>query len=342
MNRRSSRRRIKSYGWLGEAGAHSVPQSNPKPSVGPLTAEGFAVGQYLSFERGPKQGVPDGAPAMCLSMKITNKSITQSGNATFSYTPTEDSIHPAPLAFDPPLAQFGKADATGFRLYWEKLNFVFSLPDPFDFPILPVPPDGRIRLTRFVTLARRMAKFSIINVNTALSISKPSIGNFDIKVFDPPSDESFLGASAAFRQLHNDGESASFSNCQRIMFEVLNALPDQERTELEPVLRAWGSARRKLTNHTIQTLVTMKATNATLDNPISYRNIKPDQLIKQFNYGDSLHFDIEGDLADLLSDDHYEAYYAYGALISILGLSHLYFGYAVLLDQALGGHLLLD
>ncbi len=44
----------------------------------------------------------------------------------------------------------------------------------------------------------------------------------------------------------------------------------------------------------------------------------------------------------LLSDDHYEAYYTYGALISILGLSHLYFGYAVLLDQALGGHLLLD
>ncbi len=89
-------------------------------------------------------------------------------------------------------------------------------------------------------------------------------------------------------------------------------------------------------NQTLQTLVTMKATNATLENPISYRNINPHDLIKKFNYGDSLHFDIDGDLVDLLAHPHNEAYYTYGVLISILGLSHLYFGFAILLEHALG------
>ena len=45
-------------------------------------------------------------------------------------------------------------------------------------------------------------------------------------VLDFPADESFLGASAAFRQLHNDGEPASFSNAHNALFKVLDSLPE--------------------------------------------------------------------------------------------------------------------
>ncbi|GAB4948632.1 hypothetical protein MAHJHV50_49510 [Mycobacterium avium subsp. hominissuis] len=39
----------------------------------------------------------------------------------------------------------------------------------------------------------------------------------------------------------------------------------------------------------------------------------------------------------MLVDPRHEAYYRYAALSSIIGLSHLYFGFAVLVDSAIGG-----
>ena len=155
---------------------------------------------------------------------------------------------------------------------------------------------------------------------------------------NPPADESFLGASAAFRQLHNDGETASFTNAHNALFKLTKTLPEDQQAAVKAVVPQWRVARGKLMNNTLQTLTAMKAANATLDKPISYGNINPDELIRTFNYGDSLHFgDAKEQLEDLLADPFHEAYYKYAALLSIVGLSHLYFGFAVLLTRALGG-----
>lgn len=340
MSRRSGKRRATPYKWLETAagpGPGDKPPHTDTDPTGPLTASQFAAAEYMSVEWPPPPGAPASAPAIHLSLKILNKSVKigEQSKATFNFIPTEDSIHPYPLSFDPPLAALGSPDAEGFRRYWEKLTYVFDLPDPAEFPLVPVTGDDRQLLERFVTMSRRLARFSLVNRNTSLSVGK-SGEHWRVQVLDPPSDESFLGASAAFRQLHNDRETASFSKCYNTLFKALQHLPDEDRAYIAPVLQAWRAARRQLMQHTIQTLTTMKATRATLDKPISYRNIRPDALIKAFNYGDSLHFNINNDLVDLLTDEQHEAYYTYGALISILGLTHLYFGFSALLEHALG------
>lgn len=340
VNQRRGGRRIKPYGWLadaqterGRAGA----TDEPKKSVGPLTPANINAAQYISVEWPAAEGAPPSAPAICLSLKILRETlnISPQRKARFDYVPTEDSIHPVAMSFDPPLVELGNPDARGFNLYWEKLTYVFDLPDPAAFRRVRVAKDDRKLLERFVQLSRRMAKFALINNNTVLSVDKKASTGWRVRIVAPPSDESFLGASAAFRQLHNDGESASLVKCYNALFKVIAALPPEDSAATRDTLVRWRSARGKLMNQTLQTLTTMKATNATLDNPISFKNIKPDELIRKFNYGDSLHFDVEGDLVDLLADPHHKAYYTYGATISILGLSHLYFGFAVLLERAL-------
>lgn len=303
-----------------------------------ITPEQFADAEYLSIEWPRDLNAPDASPGICLSVKMFNKSLNPfTGDAKFDYMPTEDTIHPHALSFDPPLQKFGLESATGFQRYWEKLTYIFDLPDPNTFPVVGVNERDRPYLERFVRQSRRLAGFGLLNTNATLS-ARLKGREWEVKLVDPPSDESFLAASAVFRQLHNENESASFTNACNALFKVIKLMSEDEKSAIAPIVTAWRSARGKLMNNTIQTLTIMAATNATLDKPISFRNINPDVLIRQFNYGDSLHFDVESGLVDLMGDDErHEAYYSYAAMVSILGLSHMYCGFAVLLDRALGG-----
>ena len=163
---------------------------------------------------------------------------------------------------------------------------------------------------------------------------------WNIAIVNYPTDEMFLGTSAVFRQLHNEQEEASFSRVWNALSKVASALPEPHRAETVSVLKQWKTARAELMKHTLQSMTAAKVSGAKLDTdpPVSFGNIKPDNLIRLFNYGDTLHFgEKRHELVSLLEDGFEEAYFRYGALISILGLSQLYFGFAVLVDAALGG-----
>jgi hypothetical protein len=319
--------------WLG-------PPKPPDPESpdGPLTPRKVSEGQYLTMEWPPR--APAGSPSVRFAFKITKKTLNISnGTLTFDMVPSHDTIHPRQLSYDPPLQQYGKDGAKGFRHYWEKLDYVFGLPDPYAFPQLPIEGEYRDSLVRYIEMCRRLARFSIINDDTRLfSRLEPGNRPWHIQVLDYPNDESFLGASAAFRQLHNDGEPACFTNAHNVLFKMMKTLPEDQQSAIKDTVLQWRSARGNLMNHTLHTLTALKAANATPDKPVSFGNVSPDELIRTFNYGDSLHFgDAREQLDDLLADPRCEAYYKYAALLSIVGLSHLYFGFSVLLDSALGG-----
>ncbi|MCA2359576.1 hypothetical protein [Mycobacterium intracellulare] len=312
---------------------------DPEDPDGPLTPRKISESEYMSVEWPPEEGAPTTAPSIQFLLKITKRTVDISTDIVELKTmPVENTIHPRELAFDPPLEQFGKDGAKGFRHYWEMLDYVFALPDPGAFPQISLQGDDRDSALRFIEMSARLAGFSVINDDTTLSVgTKKGTDDWHVRVVDPPSDESFLGASAAFRQLHNDGEPACFTTICNTLFRVMKSLPEEQQAAIKETVPQWRSARGKLMNHTVQTLTALKAANATLDNPVSYGNINPDELIRTFNYGDSLHFGSAKDnLDNLLADPFHEAYYKYGALISIVGLSHLYFGFAVLLASALG------
>jgi hypothetical protein len=312
---------------------------DPEDPDGPLTPRKVSESEYMSVEWPPAPGAPAHAPSIQFLLKITKRTVNLSRETVeFKTMPVENTIHPRALAFDPPLQQFGAEGSKGFRHYWEMLDYVFGLPDPNEFPQIPVSGDDREGILRFIEMCVRLAGFSVINDDTTLSVGTDAgTQDWHVRVVDPPKDESFLGASAAFRQLHNDGETASFTNAHNALFKAIKSLPEQQQAVIKEVVPLWRAARGKLMNHTIQTLTALKAANATLDNPVSYGNINPDELIRTFNYGDSLHFgDAKNSLDDLLADPFHEAYYKYAALLSIVGLSQLYFGFAVLLANALG------
>lgn len=70
---------------------------------------------------------------------------------------------------------------------------------------------------------------------------------------------------------------------------------------------------------------------------MSFANIHPEGLFDTYFYGDFLHvgdyFDrrVDIDSSELNAAHHMHAY-----LISMSALAHLYFGFSVLIDQALG------
>ncbi|MGE2818033.1 hypothetical protein ACQI5H_23250 [Mycobacterium heidelbergense] len=206
---------------------------------------------------------------------------------------------------------------------------MFGLPNPYVFQQIPLLEEDRVAVERYIRMCRRLAGFSVINDGSTLSVGSDADGVWHIRVVDPPSDESFLGTSAAFRQLHNDGEPASFINASNAPFKAMKTLPEEQQPAIRDTVKQWRTARSKLQKHTLQTLTALKAGKATLNNPVSYGNVNPEELIRTFNYGDSLHFGTKrSQLDDLLADPRHEAYYTYAALNSIVGLSHLYFGFA--------------
>lgn len=310
---------------------------DPESPEGPLTPRKVSESEYVSVEWPPDDGAPPGAPSIQFVFKITKRTINlTSEKLALDLKPVEDTIHPRELRFEPPLQRFGKNGAKGFRHYWEKLDYVFALPDPSTFPQFKIHGDDRDSVLRFIEVCLRLAKFSVINDDTRLK-AYTDRGRWHIRVSDYPSDESFLGASALFRQLHNDGEPACFTTAHNVLFKAMKTLPNDQQDEAKSVVLQWKDARRKLMNHTLQTLTARKVSNAPMTKPVSYGNVNPDNLIRTFNYGDSLHFgDTRAQLDDLLADPLHESYYKYAALLSIVGLSHLYFGFAELLASALG------
>lgn len=295
---------------------------------------------YISLEWPPRLGAPLDAPTIQFLLKQTGQ-ITNVTDEMIEFKTrlVENTIQPRQLSFDPPLREYGTEHANGFRHYWEMLDYVFGLPDPSSFPQIALRPEDRESVERFVTTCRRLATFSVINDSTVLSFSiNERTNDWRVLVEKYPSDEGFIGASAIFRQLHSDGESASFTRAHDALFKVRNALPGDLRDVVGETVLRWRDARAKLMNYTLQTLTARKACKTTLIDRVSYCNVNPADLIRTFNYGDSLHFGSTKDqLIDLMADPDYEAYYKYTALLSIVGLSHLYFGFAVLLDRALGG-----
>lgn len=255
---------------------------------------------------------------------------------SFSLVPTQDTIHPHPLNFPPPLEELSATKTAGFQRHWEKLTYVFNLPDPRDFPPLPLTDDDRKLLNRFVEQCRYLAGFSLLSDNGGISWSSGPEGT-QIKA-DLPSGEAFVGTVAAFRQIHNHGEDASFSKVKGRLFNATGQINDEDaQNELRAVMSRWVDARGDLMNRLLPTIVCQKVSNAPPGHPISYRDIKPEELFLAFNYGDTIHWGEQKEkLADLLDTPDNKAYYQNALCAAILGLSHLYFGWSLLVQAALG------
>lgn len=262
------------------------------------------------------------------------------GTRTMKFLPYEDTIHPYPLSFDPPLIEHAVGEHSGFAHHWEKLNYAFALPNPADFPVLAaLTDDDKGVLRRYVAVCRQLAGYSALNNDGGITWTVAN-GKPDIKL-EFPTPEAFGGTAIAFRQLHSDDEAASFSRTKGRLMQAIKMLPVAEQEAPKSVVTQWAKARGKLMNRLLENIVCTKLgqedTHPAPENfPFSYCNINPQELILTFNYGDTIHFSGEqAKLTALLEIDANAAYYKQAVLCAIIALSHLYFGFAVLAEAAL-------
>jgi hypothetical protein len=263
------------------------------------------------------------------------------GTRTIKFVPYEDTIHPYPLAFDPPLIEHAVGEDNGFAHHWEKLSYAFALPNPSDFPILAtLTNDDKAVLRRYAAVCRQLAGYSSINNESAITWTVTN-GKPDIELVSPTS-EAFGGTAIAFRQLHSDDETASFSRAKGRLMKAIKLLPTAEQEAPKNVVTQWAKARGKLMNRLLENIVGTKVGKAGPhpapdDFPFSYCNVNPQELILTFNYGDTIHFSGEQEkLSTLLETEANAAYYKHAVLLAITNLSHLYFGFAVLAEAAMG------
>lgn len=284
---------------------------------------------FMTIEHGP-----DRKNISC--RKITETVVDRSADTvTLNSIGVEDTIHPVELAFEPPYIDLAAdGGAKGFRYVWEKLTYAFALPDPALFPALPnLDNADRAALTTYVAGCRKLANYSAIAHGGGFKMQSTN-GNWTVTP-DFPGDELVVAAAARFRQLNNQGEPTAFTTASDLVIKAAKA----HDAALVPVVAAWRKARAALLNRTIATIICDMALKKPRpdDFPVSCQNLRPEDLFNTYFYGDFLHVgDYAGDLIDINSDDGNAAYHMFGFLTSMSALAHLYFGFSVLVEHALG------
>lgn len=263
------------------------------------------------------------------------------GTVIVKSIPIEDSIRPVELKFPPALQKEG-SEPTCFEYQWEQLTFLFGLDDPSKFMNLfgVLTDDEKRLLMRFVSTCQNLASYSVINSKNSVKMSWGASGPSTVQV-DLSSHEEFSGFSATFRQLHNDGETASWQKALSVINRAANAagLDPDDLAAVRATLKQWRKARARLNEKTAPTMIAERLNkNLKPEHPLPLKGVVPEDLIRKFNYGDTLHWgDQREKLADLTNGDPFnERYHKYCCQLTMSSLSHYYFGFAVLVAAALG------
>lgn len=328
---------------MGKQPGRSSKNRKPKPAkvvedrLGPFIPS--REDKYLSIDR----------PPLCFLFKVTGTQRNYTKDSVIaSFLPLEDTIRPVALNFPAPLRDLG-AQPKAFDHHWERLTYLFDLDNPTSFPIL-LPHLERHEneaAIRFVKTCRTLAAYSIINDKGGMSLRSKGNGDWSVHS-DFPSHEAFTGFAATFRQLHNDGEDGGFSKVNGFFNKAAGGLGDEDARKARAILKTWKDARGELMNTMGATLVCNdllgppKALDIEPDpenpgEPRTFRGVVPDEIIRTFNYGDNLHWgDYREQLVELTDDPYNEAFHKHACIAAMTELSHLYFGFAVLLESALG------
>lgn len=295
-------------------------------------------------EYGPWEPVPDSMryiqiarPPLNLVYEQTHSRVhKKTGKRTIRSREYTGAIHPVPLNFDPPLQRFA-TNPKAFKYHWERLTYLFDLPDPGAFTVLEIEEADAPTVTRFVEHCRRLAGYSAINEGGGITYGTTGDGG-DWKMFaDFPSHEAFTGLTGTFRQLHHEKEKASFSIVYRILEKATKQLA--EPAETRAVLKQWADAHRRLNENMVSTLICKRLQEGAKGKnpPVSLDGIEPAAIIEAHNYGDSLHWGSKREaLAELQNDELAETFHKNCCISAIVQLSHFYFGFAELVAAALG------
>nr|WP_254593738.1 hypothetical protein [Rhodococcus qingshengii] len=278
-------------------------------------------------------------PPLCFVYKVTS---TQSNYTKHTLgvnlRPLEDTILPVTLKFPAPMQEFA-SEPKGFGYHWQRLTYLFGLDDPATFSSLRDhldAPDLAVA-DRYYGMCKSLAGYSILSGSGRMKLTSTTTDGWNIES-DLPSHEAFAGFSATFRQIQNHKENASFVKTWNVLSKAAGGLGEAEATEVRAVLKSWKKARARLMEKMVATMICEDLQkDAPADAPKSFMGIVPDEIIQTYNYGDSLHWGERREQLASLTDDIYNVNFnKHACVVSMIQLSHFYFGFAELVNSALG------
>ncbi len=258
------------------------------------------------------------------------------GKTVLKSLPMDDAVLPVSLNFPVPLRDVA-SNSRAFEYHWEKLTYAFNLPSPAQFPVVELSPSDREIVVQYVKNCRTLAEYSIFNDSHG-DLSITTRGDETTVTANLPSSEAFTGASARFRHLHNDMENASFIKVKNVLSAALKDVGSSKRTNGRTVIKTWAKARASLDEKMIQTII---AERLVKERPVmptpTFKGVKPAELIKTYNYGDTLHWGAEREkFAKLNNDKDLDKFWMHCVVSSMITLGHFYFGFSVAAMSALG------
>lgn len=245
------------------------------------------------------------------------------------------------IPYHPPLVDLAP-NPDAFYFQWKLLYFAFRLSDPSTFPPIGLTDGEEIAaLTRYATTARRLAATTLLSASEQATIRVRNTPSGQVESVETQfsAHDSTVGFSAMFRQFFSDSEPASFSTVRNIIGRRNHHLADANRNTRETLLKEWRSAHAKLLNSPLSTIALRRhfdEMGATSTPVRGEGGRSPRETIQIFNYGDLIHWGEHQAAHDALGVSEVDAALSRMEFLeSIVGLSHLYLGFSVIVDRVL-------
>lgn len=247
---------------------------------------------------------------------------------------------PHGLTFAPPYAD-RSANPNGFSYWWQMMQLVFDLPNPHRFPALPDFSQGdRKILHRYVATCQELAESTVLSHKGGVTVKiKDQNAEPDLRIDFPPK-EAIRGTTVLFRQLANPGELASYSKVRKIVGKRIHEARDAHTAQREEWQKGWNSAHSQLNAGLLPAMADRKALTLRGAHPsvlVVGEDVRPQELIKIFQYGDLIHWGDKLEAHEALHQDPYSSAFETMNFLQVVSqLGHFYLGYSLLVRAAMG------
>lgn len=259
----------------------------------------------------------------------------------FTATEFRSTMLPQPLRFPPPYAD-SSANPSGYTYWWQLFKIVFDLPDPRRFPTLSgFSPDELTVIRRYITCCEELSESTLLSSQGGVSVSvkRAPDGTQEEKVTAKfPPREAIRGTTVLWRQLYSAEERASYSKVRKIIGRRIHNTQDSEHDRRDEVQRRWNWAQGQLRAYLLTFLADRAACQAQgwSTDMLPNADVKPEVLVKLFQYGDLIHWGEGAEELGRLSDDEFKrAWNTMHYLEIVTQLSHFYLGYSLIAKAAI-------
>lgn len=269
--------------------------------------------------------------------------MAKKGHITVTAVAFSAKVQERPLDWEPPMRELMQQPENA-EFVWKRLQYVFRLPDPREFPKLDIAwePGEPELLMRFVEHARNLAGASLLAADDNVRVSIDDFTDEETVEADISPQDVTTGFLTMLRQCYADGEEASFTKVRKVLSKRLT---DEGLIAERDVVTRWQKAHTKLNNkgleeHVQEQMIEDGLMPGPADGPdgnVVRDPASPRELLLAFQYGGLIHWGKHKDALRALQRDPFHAALADMAMrAAALDFAHFYIGFALLLEHALG------